>query len=276
VASIGLAFLVLNMMGPKEAPPARAAAPQAGVTMQRVLVAGRDLKIGEKVTAQDIGWHAWPPGAINETFITDGEARPIPNAAEAAAGKVLDAVMPDSAALAAVEGAIVREPIFKGEPIVQRKLVKGGEGGFMSVVLEPGMRAVSVPVTVETAAGGFILPNDHVDLVLNQKVKIKNDEASDVTVAKTVMENVRVLAIDQNTEPEKDARAIVGAVATLEIPEDDVSTVTAAKSQGELMLVLRAYSDAVGGPRRGVAALLGSDVVRVYRSNQPSEVRVAR
>jgi pilus assembly protein CpaB len=95
-------------------------------------------------------------------------------------------------------------------------------------------------------------------------------------VAKTVMENVRVLAIDQNTEPEKDARAIVGAVATLEIPEDDVSTVTAAKSQGELMLVLRAYSDAVGGPRRGVAALLGSDVVRVYRSNQPSEVRVAR
>jgi pilus assembly protein CpaB len=96
-------------------------------------------------------------------------------------------------------------------------------------------------------------------------------------VAKPIMRNVRVLAIDQATEPEKDARAMVGAVATLEIPEVDVPAVAAAKNQGELMLVLRSYNDAMGGPQRVASNAPGSaDVVRVYRSGVGSDVRVDR
>lgn len=282
VASIGLAFLVINMMGSNKGapPPAVATGPAGEQPMQRVLVAQRDLKVGEKVTAQALAWQPWPPSAVNATYITDGAAKPMPTGAAAAADKVLEAVTPDSPAMAAVEGAIVREPIFKGEPVVQRKLVKGGEGGFMSVVLQPGMRAMSVPVTVETGAGGFILPNDHVDLLLNEKLQVKSGEqASDVAVSKVLMRNVRVLAIDQTTQADPNARSIVGAVATLEVPDRDVRAVAAAKGQGELMLILRSYNDAAGGPERtyddGDGAG-GTEVVRVFRSNAGSDVRVAR
>lgn len=280
VCSIGLGFLVLKMAGGNKPapPPVVAAAPGGEVTMQKVLVAKRDLKVGERVTAAEVAWQPWPPGAVNESFITDGAARPIPNAAAAATEKVMEAVLPDSAAMAAIEGSIVREPIFASEPIVQRKLVRGGEGGYMSVMLEPGMRAVAVPVTVETGVGGFVLPNDHVDVLLNEKVETKDAEGGsrNVATSRVIMRNVRVLAIDQATEPEKDARSMVGAVATLEIPTEDVGAVTAAKMQGELVLSLRAFSDAQGGPSRGYAGAGSSDIVRVFRNGQPSDVRVSQ
>jgi len=276
VCSVGLGFLVLNMMGKKPAPVAPIATTE--VTMQKVLVAKRDLKIGERVTADAVGWQPWPPGSVNASFITDGEARPMPSSVAAATDKVLEAVLPDSAAMTAIEGSIVREPIFASEPIVQRKLLRGGQGGYMSVVLQPGMRAVGVPVTVETGAGGFILPNDHVDLLLNEKIEAKTaDGASrNVATSRVIMRNVRVLAIDQATEPEAEAKAMVGAVATLEIPAEDVPMVTSAKMQGELALTLRAFSDATGGPERGFAVSGSSDMVRVFRNGQSSDVRVSQ
>lgn len=279
VCSIGLGFIVLKMAGGnKSAPPPVVAASTGEVTMQKVLVAKRDLKVGERLTATEVAWQPWPPGSVNETFITDGAARPMPNAAAAATERVMEAVLPDSAAMSAIEGSIVREPIFASEPIVQRKLVRGGEGGYMSVMLQPGMRAVGVPVTVETGVGGFVLPNDHVDLLLNEKVETKDGEGGSrsISIARVIMRNVRVLAIDQATEPEKDARSMVGAVATLEIPAEDVGAVTSAKSQGELVLSLRAFSDAQGGPSRAYSGGGSSDIVRVFRNGQPSDVRVAQ
>lgn len=277
VASIGLGILVFNMMG-RKAPPTVIAAPAAEVTVQKVLVAKRDLKVGERVTAAALAWQPWPPSAVNESYITDGEARPAPSTVAGATDKVLDAVLPNSPAMAAVEGSVVREAILANEPIQQRKLIRGGEGGYMSVVLQPGMRAVSVPVTVETGVGGFVLPNDHVDLILNQKVEIKTgeDTSDSMSVSKVIMRNLRVLAIDQNTEPEKGARTIVGAVATLEVPTQDLEVVTAAKGQGELVLSLRPYSEAAGGPQRAFSGSSGGDVVRVFRNGVGSEVRVAQ
>lgn len=279
VCSIGLGFIVLKMAGGnKPPPPVVAAGPTSEVTMQKVLVAKRDLKVGERLTAAEVAWQPWPPGAVNDSFITDGAARPMPSAVAAATDKVMEAVLPDSAAMAAIEGSIVREPIFAAEPIVQRKLLRGGEGGYMSVMLQPGMRAVSVPVTVETGVGGFVLPNDHVDLLLNEKVETKDaeGESRNIATSRVVMRNVRVLAIDQSTEPEKDSRSMVGGVATLEIPTEDVGAVSAAKMQGELVLSLRAFSDAQGGPSRGYAEGGSSDIVRVFRNGDSSDVRVAQ
>ncbi len=277
VCSVGLAFLVLSMMGGKKTPPpvAVAAAPAVERPMSRVLVAQRDLKIGERLEAGMLAWQAWPPEAVNEAFITDGAAR---SGAAGATQKALDSVGVGSPALQSVEGAIVREVILAHEPIIQRKLVRGGEGGFMSVLLQPGMRAMSIPVTVETGAGGFVLPNDRVDVVLNQKVEVQSkDQSTSVAVSKVVMRNLRVLAIDQTTEPEKGAKSLVGAVATLEVPAEDVEILAAAKGQGELLLSLRAYTDGSGSAGRAYASAgARSETIRVYRGGEPTDVRVAQ
>jgi pilus assembly protein CpaB len=277
VCSIGLAFLVVNMMGPKAPPPVRVAATPVEKPMSRVLVAQRDLKVGERVSADMLGWQPWPPEAVNESFITDGVAR---TGAAGVAAKVIEAVGP-SPALTAVEGSVIREPILAHEPIVQRKLVRGGQGGYMSVLLQPGMRAMSIPVTVESGAGGFVLPNDRVDVILNQKVDVKNKDASgggsasaSVAVSRTVMRNLRVLAIDQATEPAKGAVAIVGATATLEVPAADVEVLAAAKTQGDLMLTLRAYTDGAGASGRAQPIAARSNMVRVYRAGEPTDVMV--
>ena len=275
LCSIGLAFLVFNMMGSKKSSaPAAVAAAAPSRPMSRVLVAKSDLKVGQRLEPDLLGWQPWPAEAVNPAYITDGVAR------QGAAGVVqaLESVVPGNAALLSVEGAIVREPILAHEPIIQRKLVKGGEGGFMSVLLQPGMRAMGVPVTVETGAGGFVLPGDHVDVILNQKVNIQGDSgAANVAVAKVIMRNLRVLAIDQTTEAAKGATSLVGAVATLEVPAQDSEVLAAAKGQGELMLTLRAYTDSAGqGGRASRAPSGASDVVRVFRSSDSSDVRVAQ
>jgi pilus assembly protein CpaB len=274
VCSVGLAFLVLNMMGSKKPPPVVVASAPIEQPMTRVLVAKRDLKVGERLDPSVLSWLAWPAKAVNPAFITDGAAR------NGAAGVVqaIEAASTNTPALQSVSGAIVREPLLANEPVIQRKLVRGGEGGFMSVMLDPGMRAFGVPVTVESAAGGFILPGDHVDVLLNEKITVKGpkEDTSSMAVAKVLMRNLRVLAIDQQTEPAKGAAAMVGAVATLAVPEQDVAMLAAAKGQGELILSLRSYTDSSGPSGRAVSAAHGTDLVRVIRSGDASEVRVAQ
>lgn len=276
VCSVGLAFLVLNMMGgKKEPPPTVIAAAPVAEPLARVLVAQRDLNVGERIDQTMLSWQPWPANALAEGFITDGQQR---TGAAAVAQKAVDSVGPEGAAIQSVEGAIVREAIAAKEPILQRKLVRGGEGGFMSVMLSPGMRAMSIPVTVETGAGGFVLPNDRVDVILNQKVEVQNkDTSTNVAVSKVVMRNLRVLAIDQTTKPQAGVNALVGAVATVEIPADDVELLSAAKGQGELVLSLRAYSD-TGGPsgRAYATSAARNETVRVYRAGEPSDVRISQ
>lgn len=270
IAAIGLAVLVRGMMAPKPQPATTLASAPAAQPMARVLVAKRDLAIGTKLTAADMDWQEWPVEALNASFVTDG-APPKPKsddkgllktAAEAATDMV-DA----PPAMASFEGALVREPIVAGEPMTARKVVRGGEGGYLSVMLAPGMRAVGVPVNSETGAGGFILPGDRVDVLQSRR----NDEADQGFVTQSVLTNVRVLAIDQATEPGKDSKTMVGAVATLEVAAQDVENLARAKAQGDLTLVLRSYADLAGGrtPPRQVAS-----GVRIFRAGKPSEVTV--
>ncbi len=142
----------------------------------------------------------------------------------------------------------------------------------MSVVLTPGMRAMSLPVTVEASAGGFILPGDRVDVLTSHPSR---DQDQGFT-AETVLRNVRVLAIDQQTQPAGNSQAMVGAVVTLEIPAADTEVIARAKAQGNVMLALRSYAD-LGGPagRGGPSAIAGGSV-RVIRAGQASEVTVTR
>jgi pilus assembly protein CpaB len=173
------------------------------------------------------------------------------------------------AAMQALTGSIVREPILQGEPVSLKKLVRPGDGGYMSVLLQPGMRAVAMPVTVESGAGGFILPGDRVDVISSGKADQPGAQAGAGGVAQTVLTNVRVLAVDQKTEPEKNANTIVGGTVTLEVPASDVEVLVRAKAQGDLGLALRSYADMSGPAGRGAGF---NGAVRIFRAGQVSQV----
>jgi pilus assembly protein CpaB len=184
VAAIGLALVVRAMGSPSNSPTAVAtAAPAPTVPMAKVLVAAKDLQPGQRLTEGDLDWKDWPAAEVNPAFITDGST-PVPAtpAAEAAAkpeGAVASVTraatdLATGGAKADYVGSVVREPILAGEPIVGRKIVRAGDSGYMAAYLEPGMRAMAIRVTVETAAGGFILPGDRVDVVLTRETTLAN------------------------------------------------------------------------------------------------------
>ena len=269
IAAIGLAFIVRGMVTPKRAAPVEVAA--AAKPVAQVLVAKHDLAIGARLTPADMTWQAWPADGLNASFVTDGAAPALPavvpdKAVQKAAGAATDAVSANGP-MQAFEGSIVREAMVTGEPIVARKVVRAGQSGFMAVVVQPGMRAMSIPINAETAAGGFILPGDRVDILQSRQAA-----ETKVYITETLMRNVRVLAIDQKIDPEKDAKSIVGAIATLEIPAQDVEVLARGRAQGEMQLALRSYADIGGPPGRGGQARDSMQGVRVFRAGQVSEV----
>lgn len=281
VAAIGLAVVMQKAMGGKAPPAAVVQAPAAiAKPMTQVLVAKRDLVIGERLTAADVTWQAWPSDAINAAFITNGAAAPAPTKATAkaakAVGDVADGMIGGVTPEKAVEGAIVRDPILAGEPITSRKIVRGGEGGYLSVVLSPGKRAMAVPVTSETAVGGFVLPGDRVDVLQTREGQSGGEgegAATKTVVAETILQNVRVLALDQSTAAEKDAKTIVAATATLEVGSIEAEALARAKAAGPVTLILRAYTD-LGGPSGLGVRSQESNVVRVNRGGQTSNIAV--
>ena len=297
VAAIGLAFVVRAMgSSGKPVAVAAAAAPVAARPMAKVLVAARDLEPGKRLEDADLEWKDWLADEVNPAFITDG-ATPIPAPptsaeAKAAAGTLEGAPAKTGNAIVAVAraannvatggakadyfGSVVREPILKGEPIVSRKIVRAGDSGYLAAYLEPGMRAMAIRVTVETAAGGFILPGDRVDVLLTRPTSNTGVEGGQGSkfAASTVMRNIKVLAIDQTTRAGEDEQSVVGATATMEVGPSDTEALALAKAQGELSLVLRSYADTGGPSGRVVQAQPQSTAVRIFRGGAPEVVVV--
>ncbi len=301
VAAIGLAFVVRAMGTGKPASEASAAAPIAKAEpMTKVLVAARELKPGERLKDGDMVWKDWPVAAVNASFFTDGtapgvqpvDAQPVTEGSNAPTTK--DAPKDDSTVAkvtrGAVEmvtgdaakqqflGAVVRETILEGEPIVSRKIVRAGDSGYMAAYLEPGMRAMAISVSVESAAGGFILPGDRVDVLLTREMKLNDVMGDDSGRSKfnssTVMQNVKVLAIDQTTAVADNAQTVVGATATLEVGPRDAEALALARSEGSLSLVLRSYADTNGPSGRTTAPRAQTSTVRVFRNGEPEVVVV--
>ena len=215
-------------------------------------------------------------------LVTDGAA-PVKDSERSSAAKVATAagdMIGGAGPMQAYQGSIVREPILNGEPILIRKLVRDGEGGFMSVVLAPGKRAIALPVTVDAAAGGFILPGDHVDVLHSREVDMvqalsSSQQSKTEFVADTLLTNIRVLAIDQATEVQKGAKSVIGATATLEVGPNDAEVLTRAKSQGGLVLTLRSITDS-GGFSGATDAEKRDDgnLVRIHRAGATEVVGV--
>src|SRR6266568_516144 len=181
----GTAFLARNYLATErtktieEAKPLALAAPS-----KSVLVAKVDLKRGQILRPEDTSWQIWPEGALDRNYIVLG-------------GPPIPARTPESFA-----GYVARNPITSGEPITDARVIAPGNRGFLAAVLRPGMRALSVPVTVTSGIAGFIFPGDQVDLLLTYAVPApeKGADAGEKyqhRAAETVLRDVRVIAIDQ-------------------------------------------------------------------------------
>jgi pilus assembly protein CpaB len=295
VFAIGLALLARGMASGHNRPVVQqVAAPPPKPTM-RVLVAARDLAPGDRLTLADFAWQPWPEDNINVAFIVDVTA-PKPQAISGAAttttkieaaainvaqNKAHDImVASDGGPAARFVDAVVRDQILKGEPILEAKVVHAGSSGIMAVQLTPGLRAISVPLSAESAAGGFILPGDHVDVV--QSRQIDSPGGGKRYISGTVLKNVKVLAIDQNTGRVQKSAAVVGATATLELTPEQSELIVLAKTEGQLTLILRSYADYAGSTVLGRGARSHEDgppvptVVKVFRGSNQTDMAVAR
>jgi pilus assembly protein CpaB len=282
----GMACVAVLARGMASSQP-RVVAPPPHPTVQ-VLIAKHDLAVGDRIDAPDVAWQAWPADATNPAYIVDGAPTVAPSQnLTGAATRVADAakvaVSGPSPALTAVVGTLVRTAIATGEPILKSKLVHAGDAGVMAVTLDAGMRAMAVPLTAESAVGGFILPGDHVDIVMSRQLDAASGGAASggkQVVATVVLNNVRVLAIDQNNAGPQKTVAEVGATATVEVSPEQAQQLVIAKGVGQLTLVLRSYADAAGPATSGSGAPSGGDgagnVVHVYSPGESSSVMVTQ
>ncbi|KJC41955.1 CtpC protein [Bradyrhizobium sp. LTSP849] len=193
-----------------------------------VLVAKSDIQLGQAVKAEDLQWQTWPSATASSAFIRR-DSRPD--------------------AQTQIAGSIARVPLMQGEPIREQKLVKADGSGFMAAILPSGMRAVSTEISAETGAGGFILPNDRVDIVMTRR--LKNPEGAngpaggnDLILSEIVLTNIRVLAIDQAPKEKDGQNAVLGKTVTLELKPDQVATLSVSRQAGTLTLALRSIADA--------------------------------
>ena len=274
IAAIGLALVVRNMAASGRRPaPIQIAQAVPQIQTVKVLVASHDLAVCARIAPGDVTWQTFPTGGLNPIWIVD---HPAPALVPHIGPSVARADTPPSTGVSDVTGAVVRIPFLAGEPIVPAKIVKGGQGGYLSVTLQPGMRAVAISVNPQTGVGGFILPGDRVDILLTRKegasgVGGGGGGGSAAPTVETVLRNVQILAIDQQVQAPKNARSMVGGSATLEVPAEDVEILLGAEGRGELALALRSYADLAGSTERGGRAGKG-DVVTFIRGGQVSEV----
>src|SRR3954451_4355269 len=193
-----------------------------------VLVAKNDIGLGQSVKPEDLQWQTWPAATASSAFIRR-DSRP--------------------EAQSQIAGSIARVPLMQGEPIREQKLVRAEGSGFMAAILPSGMRAVSTEISAETAAGGFILPNDRVDIVLTRRLKNPDGAngatgGNDLILSEVVLTNIRVLAIDQAPKEKDGQNAVLGKTVTLELKPDQVATLSASRQGGTLQLALRSIVDA--------------------------------
>lgn len=213
-AAGGAAFLARGMLG--GGTPHASATPET-VAMSQVLVAASKLQPGQALVPADVRWQKWPASSVDSSFITHAAA---PNLQ------------------AALDGTVLRVPVAEGQPLTTNEIVHANATGYMAAMLSPGMRAVSMSITTESGAGGFILPNDRVDIIMTRK------DNSGGVVARTVLQNIRVLAVGQTVTQEKNQKTLADAKnATLELTPRQAEIVARAQAEGSLSLALRGLGD---------------------------------
>ena len=265
-AAGGAAFLVMQLSQPQVRTEIvskdKLVVEEMEVSKVEVLTVTRDIAIGETVKAEDLQWSPWPEANVVE-------------------GYYLQTAAPTS--IETLTGAVIKAALFKGEPVLPQKIAMKGEQGLLAALMEPDMRAISVEISAESASGGFILPNDRVDLILTYDQKGDPERGIiERTVATTIVQNVRVLAIDQNFSTEAEGEiARLGSTATLEVSPREAELLAMGQRLGEVSLSLRPLDNKISGTERdprtelldedGGAAGAG---ITIIRNGQPAPAGV--
>ena len=258
VAAVLAAFLVRNMASQpatntSSTPIERIV--EVEVSQQKVLVASGDLRMGMLLTPEELEWVNWPEASVNPAYFTQD-------------------IMPD--AIENVTGSVVRIATYANEPILPQKIVQKGDSGFMAALLRPGQRAVAVEISPESASAGFILPDDRVDVILTQDVEFNvGEDIQTTTVTDTILENVRILAIDQTFGDIDGVPTLTGSTATLELKPEQAEMMALATRTGMVSLTLRSVADAEFNDGESISrsALLNGNAVvdnrvMIYRSGK--------
>jgi pilus assembly protein CpaB len=243
-AALGAAWIAKKIVsGPREVETV-----EKTVGSTDVLVAATAINLGDSVRAEDLKWQQWPVEGVTPGLITRSADPDAPNN---------------------LSGSVARAPFIAGEPIKDQKLIKISEGGVMAAILPSGMRAISTPIREETSAGGFILPNDRVDVILSHKIKVGSKEEP---VSEAILRNVRVLAIGQEIENKDGEKVASGKTATLELAPRQAELLALAQSMGEISLSLRSLADAAPGQAESTAKIgdANASSVRFLKYGVPS------
>jgi pilus assembly protein CpaB len=225
------------------------------MALSEVLVLAADVSMGQPV-GDHLRWESWPADSVNGGFITK-EAEP-------------DAV--DK-----LRNSVARVTLYAGEPVRRNKLI-GDDKSFMSAILPSGKRAIATQISADTSAGGFILPNDFVDVIMTRRGGAQGSASGDGFITETILKNIRVLAIDQTIQEDEEGKKVkVGETATLELTPQQAEIITVAQQMADrLTLALRSITDTQekatdeadylvsGNGRRGT--------VRLVKAGEVSEV----
>jgi pilus assembly protein CpaB len=250
VAAGGTAMYARSWVASQQVVPTAAPAPKEDV--YEVLVADTNLAAGTFVKPQHLRWQRWPTDEVPDSYVLKG-------------------VRSDAEMI----GAVVRRRIAAGEPIIDGAVVKPGERGFLAAVLEPGMRAVSVPISPTSANSGLIFPGDRVDLILTQSLVTSDAEGSVRRVSETVLKNIRIIAMGTDTgdDPREGEANEKAKTATFEVTPRQAEEVALLTELGKLSLSLRslaAASPELAALAEGSELTWDRDVSRVLRSGRLS------
>ena len=258
VAAVVAAFLVRNLAQPTvvDGPTQTVErVVEVEVAQQKVLVAKTDLRVGTLLTPENFRWANWPDTTLNPAYYTQE-------------------IAPD--AMEILTGSVVRSAMYADEPVMPQKIVQKGDTGFMAALLSQGKRAMTVEISPESASAGFILPDDRVDIILTQMIEFSGDEdLPPVMVTKTILENARVLAIDQTFGDVDGIPTLTGSTATMELDQTQAELLARSARVGTLSLTLRSAADAGFNDGQALANVVALDEVdsggrkvMIYRSNK--------
>jgi pilus assembly protein CpaB len=255
LAAVGAGYVARNMLVPP--PPeviVEKAPSEPAIELADVLVLTKDVPMGS-VVGDALAWQAWPASTVGESFIRKST---------------------DENALDELKGAIARVALYSGEPLRRAKLIGEGQS-FMSSILPSGKRAVATQIAADTSAGGFILPNDYVDVIMTRR-SADTAQGGGGFVTETILKNIRVLAIDQAIQQDEEGRSVrVGDTATLELTPQQAEIITVAQQMADrLTLALRAVADAQDPVESSGEYLVSGQgrrgTIRIIRSGEVSEV----
>lgn len=210
--------------------------------LPEVIVATAALPAGMVVKAEHLAWQPWPKESVREGYFVK-----------------------DQADMLEVIGSVVRSGIAPGEPILDGRIVRPGDRGFLAAMLTPGMRAVAVPVNAPSGIAGLIFPGDRVDVILTHTLNGEGGEAEKERVrraSETVLENIRVLATDQRTDHEEGSSANVAKTATLEVTPKQAEILSMVTELGRLSLSLRSLQLDDEAAEIGESAPAGAEAAR--------------